>query len=67
MIGIARVALTATIVLDLTSSAALAQTAETRTREDSFPLAYFLDEEPSNLGQAALPTTARDVVVAQVR
>jgi hypothetical protein len=66
MTAITRVALVATMVIYFTSAIALAQTAETAAREDSYLLAYFLDEEPSDLGQAALPTTARDVVVARV-
>jgi hypothetical protein len=66
MIAITRVALVATMVIHLTSSTAFAQTTETPTRNESYLQSYFLDAEPGDLSQAALPATARDVVVAKV-
>jgi hypothetical protein len=59
-------ALVATMVIHFASAVALAQTAQAVTRGDSYLVAYFLDEEPSDLGQAILPTAARDVAVARV-
>jgi hypothetical protein len=50
----------------LPDSRYLVQTAQSVMRGDSYLVAYFLDEEPSDLGQAILPTIARDVVVARV-
>jgi hypothetical protein len=61
-----RVAFLAAMIIHFTSAFAVAQMQETRAREDSYLLAYFLDEEPIDVSRAALPATARDVVVAKV-
>jgi hypothetical protein len=60
-----RVAVVAAIAIHFTSAIAVAQTTETTTRNDSYLIAYFLDAEPGDISRAALPTTARDVVVAR--
>jgi hypothetical protein len=64
--SIIRIVLFAAITVHFAHAIAAAQTVETRAREDSYLLAYFLDEEPSDVGRAALPETARDAVVAKV-
>jgi hypothetical protein len=56
----------AAMTVYLGHATAAAQTAEMRAREDSYLLAYFLDEEPGDVGRAALPETARDVFVVKV-
>lgn len=61
-----RITLLAAMIVNFTSAIALAQTQETRAREDSYLLAYFLDEEPRDASRAALPAIARDIVVAKV-
>src|ERR1700676_2162167 len=64
--SLVRIAFFAAMTGYFAHATAAAQTVETRAREDSYLLAYFLDEEPSDVGRAALPETARDVVVAKV-
>ena len=64
--SLVRIAFSAAMIGYFAHAIATAQTVESRAREDSYLLAYFLDEEPSDVRRAALPETARDVVVAKV-
>jgi len=50
------------------NDAQLVQTSEAQMpAKDSYLIAYFLDEPPSDISVSTLPTTARDVVIARVR